>query len=542
MLVFNSINEDKTNYMKITFRNIILVLPLVIILASSCNKGDLLSNPNVAAENSTIPASLILNHLTANLMREEEPVISNVYRWNQDIVSNYAYYFGTNTYSWSTTSDTYDMIRYCNKLEEQAQAQYRNTTNVYFALSKFFRAYAFIWLTQRVGDIPMTEAGVAGNFTPKYDKQHDVYKNSLALLDTANLLMQGLVNANNSGTKVDATGDIFGLTYLQWQKVINTYKLRVLISLSKRADDNADLNVKEQFNDIVTNPTNFPIMTSIADNMVYRYTAVTLYPPNRSGYAPYNNCANVSQTFFNVTAAYSDPRVYVLTIPAAAELAGGKQVSDFTAYVGENNAKSQGQMSNFSADGKYSSLSYNRYMSSSSGANAEPYTIIGYVEMCFNIAEAANRGWTSVDPAQWYLNGINASMSVYGMTQGQVVTIGNVDGTKPNQGTATVDINAFLANPNVAYDPANGLTQILTQKYVAFFMNSGYETYYNWRRTGVPTFSQGDVGIGTPNNQIPLRWQYPQSEITYNNANYSAAINDQYGGHDDVNAAMWLIK
>src|SRR5215467_2901125 len=178
--------------MKITFKNIIVGVLLVAIAASSCQKGDLLSNPNVAPENSTVPVSLILNHLTANLMREEEPVISNVYRWNQDIVSNYSYYFGTNTYNWSTTSDTYDMIRYCNKLEEQAQAQYRNTTNVYFALSKFFRAYAFIWLTQRVGDIPMTQAGVPGNFTPAYDKQHDVYKNSLALLDTANTLMANL--------------------------------------------------------------------------------------------------------------------------------------------------------------------------------------------------------------------------------------------------------------------------------------------------------------------------------------------------------------
>src|SRR5215470_5942314 len=158
--------------MKLINRYAVICLAVIIIGISSCQKGDLLSNPNVAAENSTVPVSLILNHLTANLLREEEPIISNVYRWNQNIVSNYAYYFGTNTYSWSTSNDTYDMIRYCNKLEEQAETQYRNTTNVYFALSKFFRAYAFIWLTQRVGDIPMTQAGVPGNLTPSYDSQH----------------------------------------------------------------------------------------------------------------------------------------------------------------------------------------------------------------------------------------------------------------------------------------------------------------------------------------------------------------------------------
>src|SRR5215467_5147843 len=212
--------------MKIIFNKTIIVLMIIAMGIGSCQKGDLLSNPNVAAENSTVPVTLILNHITSNLMREEEPVISNIYRWNQNIVSNYSYYFGTNTYNWSTTNDTYDMIRYCNKLEQQAKTQYGNSTNVYFALSKFFKAYAFIWLSQRVGDIPMTQAGIPGNLTPTYDKQHDVYKNSLALLDTANTLMGEIINSANMSNKVDATGDIFGLTYLQWRQVINTYKLR----------------------------------------------------------------------------------------------------------------------------------------------------------------------------------------------------------------------------------------------------------------------------------------------------------------------------
>lgn len=525
---------------KISFKYIIAGLLLAGIGISSCQKGDLLSNPNVAADGSTVPVSLIVNHLTANLMREEEPVISPVYRYNQNIVSNYSYYFGANAYNWSNTNNTYDMIRYCTKLEEQARKQYNGTNNVYFALSKFFKAYAYIWLSQRVGDIPMSQAGDPSNLTPAYDNQHDVYKNSLALLDTANTLIGSLTSAANINSKVD-NGDIFGLTYLQWRKLINTYKLRVLISLSKRADDNVDLNVKQQFAAIVNNPANYPIMASNDDNLVYKYTAVTLYPPNRAGYAPYNNCENISQTFYNVTAAYKDPRVFVLTIPAAAQIAAGKTPDDFSAYVGENNAKSQGLMSNFSADGKYSNLSFTRYMSSASGANAEPYIIVGYAELCFNIAEAANRGWVSASASDWYLKGINASLAWYGITDGKTVTVSSVDGSK-QYGTVTLDVKSFLADPNVAYDASKGLTQILTQKYVAFFMNSGYEAFYNWRRTGIPAFSQGDVGIGTSNNQIPLRWEYPQDEITYNNVNYTAAITSQYGGNDDVNAKMWLIK
>ena len=68
--------------------NLILIglFATVVVGLSSCQKGDLYANPNVAAESNTIPASLILNHLTSNLMKEEEPVISQVYKWNQNIV------------------------------------------------------------------------------------------------------------------------------------------------------------------------------------------------------------------------------------------------------------------------------------------------------------------------------------------------------------------------------------------------------------------------------------------------------------------------
>jgi len=135
-------------------------------------------------------------------------------------------------------------------------------------------------------------------------------------------------------------------------------------------------------------------------------------------------------------------------------------------------------------------------------------------------------------------------MDLYGITQGKVVTVGNEDNTKPNLGSVTLDVNTFLANPNVAYkgDDVNGLNQILTQKYVAFFMNSGFESFYQWRRTGVPALAQGGVGVGTPSLQIPTRWRYPQDEITYNAANNSAAVASQFGGTDDIFAKMWLIK
>jgi hypothetical protein len=533
--------------MKIKISNIILGLAVLSFGITSCQKGDLLSNPNVAAESSTVPSSLLLNHITSNLMKEEDPIVSNVYKYNQNLVSNYTYYFGSNSYNWSTTSTTYDNIKFCLKMEEQAFTQYKNKTNVYFALSKFFKAYSYIWLTQRVGDIPMSKSNDVNNLTPQYDSQHDVYKQCLAFLDSSNIQFASLISTTNANTKVDASGDIFGLTYSQWQKAVNTFRLRVLISLSKKAEANDDLGIKSQFASIVNNPTQYPIMTSNSDNIVFKFnSAYNQYPPQRYGYAQYNNCINISKTWLNATAPNKDPRVLALLSPGILSIDANKPVGSFSNYVGQEQDSSISSMKyTYTNNTPLASLNYNRYMTPSNigGSLSEPYIIVGYSEMCFNIAEAVNRGWvSSLSAGTWYTKGIQASLDWYGIKQGGTVVVGNNDGTKPNLGTATYDVNTFLNNVAYSVDNATGLTQILTQKYVSFFLNSGFESYYQWRRTGVPAFKEGGVGIGTPSLKIPLRWQYPVDESNYNATNNKAALSTQYGGNDDLYGKMWLIK
>ncbi|MFX9058068.1 hypothetical protein ABTN75_19535, partial [Acinetobacter baumannii] len=75
--------------MKNNFKLSLFSAIISVALLSGCQKGDLLSNPNVVSESSTVPVSLILNQITSNLLQEEEPIVSTVYRYNQNIVSNY---------------------------------------------------------------------------------------------------------------------------------------------------------------------------------------------------------------------------------------------------------------------------------------------------------------------------------------------------------------------------------------------------------------------------------------------------------------------
>jgi hypothetical protein len=532
----------------------VLFLGLVSAGLVGCQKGNLLSNPNEASSNSLVPVSLIFNRLTNEIYQgggvlddvsgsEQEGPWTQIMRWNQFYISLYSYYWGSNTYNWSNTATMYSVLKYVNLMEAQLPSQYGTAANPYAAMAYFFKAYQFIWYTQRVGDIPMTQAGVSGIETPTYNLQHDVYQNCLALLDTANTMMAALVASPTGGPSATITGDIYGLTYLQWQKIINTYKLRVLISLSRRAQDNPDLNIPTQFANIINNPTKYPIMAGISDNLAYHYNAVYNKYPTSPNYTPYDFYESMCDTYLNITTANQDPRTFIAATPAPAQLAAGGTVGEFSSYVGADINLGQSALLVNATNGMYSYANYLRYFADATGATEEPYIIIGYPEMCFNIAEAANLGWISSSLAgTWYKNGIMASMAMYGLADGTVIPIGDNKGNP--LGSVTASVSNFVNNPNIVYAGNNptGLNQILTQKYVAFWQNSGWEAYYNWRRTGVPTMGQGGAGIGTANNAIPIRWEYPEDEQVENTTNWQAAVSSQFGGTDAITSTMWLTK
>lgn len=544
-----------------TFIRSAIVLAAGAVLVVSCQKGNLTANNNVAGRDAVgISPSLFLNHVTFSMYKGGgvmESVTGNVSEepwgaishFDQYYLSNYSYYQGINSYNWSNTATQYDgMLKYTVLMEKQAAAAnpLAAYSNVYYGLGKLFRAYAFIWLAQRVGDIPMSQAGSDSVLQPRYDSQKEVYRNSLTLLDSANTIIGNLIAKNGSGaTVVDASGDIFGLTYLGWQKVINTYRLRVLISLSKRADDNADLNIKQQVAAILGNPVKYPVMTGNADNLVFKYTSVNNYPALAS--APYTGNANICKTYLDLMVSKKDPRVFVVATPAPAQLAApnSKSYSDFTAFVGADPNLGLGSLLNNSNSGQYSFASWNYYAKGNSvGALVEPFVLIGYPELCFNIAEAYNRGWAGGTPddanaAIWYGRGIDASLGTYKLTQGQTYSVADKAGNA--YGPVTIDITTFKAN--VAYaGGAAGLQQILEQKFIAFFQNSGWEAFYNQRRTGFPAFGQGGAGIGTASGKLPRRWQYPVGEQNENSVNWKAAVQSQFGGNDDVMQDTWLTK
>jgi hypothetical protein len=156
---------------------------------------------------------------------------------------------------------------------------------------------------------------------------------------------------------------------------------------------------------------------------------------------------------------------------------------------------------------------------------ATPTPLITYSEVLFLAAEAAARGWIAGDPAALYTEAIRANMNQW-------------DAQSPANAPTDAEIEAYLAQPRIAYDAATGLQQIQLQKWISLFMN-GSEAWANWRRTGMPNLTAGpDLAV----SRIPIRLPYPSLEQSLNAANLNEALSRQGGGRDLVTPVWWQMN
>lgn len=521
--------------------SITCALVTLAVVLTSCEKNydELYQNPNKPTTSTpALNLSGVLKDMLVNPSGMEE-------RWAQYYLINYDYY-GNNRYDFGTATMNYTTLSNVVKMEEEAQKLGYPERNPYTALGKFFRAYFFTNMSLKVGDVPMTDAlkGVA-DMSPAYDTQKKVFTQSLAWLEEANTDLTELIKTGDE----TLTGDYYlGNNMKTWQKVVNTFRLRLLIHLSLKADD-AGLNVKQQFADILANPAKYPVMTSAADNLQFTYVFPTdLYPNNPGNFGFDALRYNTSATYIKLLTDRKDPRVFITAEPAGAQIKNGVSPTSFDAFIGANPGEDLGAMYTKTNLGGYSLLNRKHYYDTFTG---EPAIIIGYPEMLFNIAEGINRGWAAggaLGGAEaYYKAGIQASMDFYKIPASgdmQVYFLDFKDASLGNYVTYTVpvDFATYYAQPLVKYaaDATTGLNQILIQKYLAMFRQSGLESYYTYRRTGQPAFG---TGPGTGNSgRIALRFKYPTVESAANSANYNDALSRQYAGNDDINARMWLLQ
>ena len=346
----------------------------------------------------------------------------------------------------------------------------------YVACAKILQAYTYQILTDNFGDIPFSEAlkGDAGNTSPKYDTQKNVYDGIVRLID------EGLALIDASATNGPSSDDlIFNGDMSMWRKFGNTLKLRVYLRMAYVDPAKAQAGVAS-----LASASFF----AAGEDARIRYTS------NPGGTNPLYSVFSEIRNTQNIVASYTcldsmyfnnDDRITVFYDTIAGPDYNGHTQGDYTDI---STPISQISFPHPNTGGN----------ASKSASASAPVKLMSDYESIFLQAEAAARGWLGGSAQTLYYDGITASYQAYGLT------------------TAAT----YIAKPNVAF-PSSGTTEqkveaIITQKYYSMCGNQCNEAWVEYRRTGYPSFliesASSIIGAG----RMPNRMFYPSTELTRN--------------------------
>ena len=359
--------------------------------------------------------------------------------------------------------------------------------NNQIAVARILKAFFFWHMTDRWGPIPYTQS-LQGreNFKPAYDTQEAIYTDLFKeLKEAAAQITPGTIKGD---FLLDGDMDA-------WKTFANSMRLVMALRLSEVKPDQAKTEFVSAYND--------GVISSNAENIVYAFL------PDENNDNPWEDRFqtrldfNISKPMADLLLATDDPRLPVFADPAVLT----------QKYVGMPYGLEQGAAGAI-PNGQVSFLGTDLRQQNSPGY------VMTYAQMQFSLAEGAMRGWITGSAKTFYEEGIKASFQQYGV----------YDEAK---------YKAFIAKPTIAYDPAKGLEQIITQKWVSLY-TYGYEAWAEFRRTGFPRLTPPANPISV-SKIIPLRQGYPTTERDLNGENYNAALT-MLGGKDDLDMPVWWDK
>jgi hypothetical protein len=264
-------------------------------------------------------------------------------------------------------------------------------------------------------------------------------------------------------------------------------RLRLAIRISGVNNTLAKSTIEE----VLGNPTKYPIMGNNDDNAMFWWPGASPYEEPWYVDSKTRDDHAVSDVLVNALKDLSDPRLPVYAIPA----------KDDGTYKGFTiGAKAQPALTSISRIGT-------KFRKDPAGFS--PF--MRYAEVMFHVAEAAKKGYTTGTTAEAaYNKAVTASL-----LENEV---------------AAADITAYLAGKG-KFD--NTLDQIYLQEWIALF-KQGMEGWSLYRRTGVPKTHYVAPGSAyTGHNSPPFRYPYPANEMTYNKDNASpfvAEVVDNFWG------------
>jgi len=388
-----------------------------------------------------------------------------------------------------------------------------------YNMTRIWKAYSFMVLTDTYGDIPYAQAGksyLEGVIAPVYDTQESIYTDILTELETASAAL------NAARPKV-ANDVLYDGDVVKWKRLGYSLLLRAAMRLSKVNPTKAG--------EYVAKAVAGGVMQSNDDNAVIRHTANFSNPVGSQLNGGQSAFFYLADDFVSFLSRTNDPRLASIAVRYVGATSGAQQVESranrspgvqIGAPLGYDNTTIGAAVtaSKLASLWDYSQLDRTRM-----AALLAPSFLVTYAQTQLLLAEAVVRKWTTGDAATLYANGIRAHMR-------QLALYGASTAIAEPAITAYVQANPLAAGKE--------LEQINTQYWVASFL-IGPETWANFRRSGFPVLTPNPYpGSDLKTEPFIRRLTYTDAELNVNKTNVEQAIARQ--GPNLLDTRIWWDK
>jgi hypothetical protein len=432
----------------------------------------------------TFPVGYFGN-LYAEYWSEDQYTEESRYQYRQIAVVNDMfnnYYLALNTLQ--------QIIRQNRRNPDQASVYGPNAAQI--AVAQVLKAWTFQTLADIYGSVPYSDAlKGASDPSPKYDSQKDIYASLIDTLESASKALEGQTTAITGGD-VFYDGDA-----KKWRKFANSLIMRLAIREADAAPNDAKAAFQFAYK--------AGAMSSTKDDALFPFK------PN----PPYDNQIydnyiiqgrddwGMAGTLIKFMNKNNDPRTGAYAAPAIN--------SSPTKYHGFPYGLNPANAGTWRTSKPWSRPSKRVRQATA------PAIFMTYSETLFNEAEAAQRGWISGNPADFYKKAIQASMDYWDVSSS--------------------DAQTYIGNH--PYQSNNWRQNIGRQKWVALYMQ-GVQGWSVYRRL--------DFGLLIPpvdgcifcfDTKTPVRLPYPQQENQLNGAHVDSALTAQGFSKDDQGQRLW---
>ncbi len=398
----------------------------------------------------------------------------------------------------------------------------------YKCIGRIMKAYVAHQLTDTYGDIPYFEAGKGYTdqiFTPRYDRQQDIYNDMFKELEEAALAF------DNNKMKLTTSDIIYNGDLGKWKRLAYSLMLRLGLRIMK-ADA---VKGKAMIDKAIAGG----LLQNNADNFMVKYL------PNSSSGGTTNPTSNgqphifirypdnyrLTSPFISRLKGTKDPRLPVFAMLPASRTSYGAGSKDTAVQQGWPPFGDRSETPPYPSIPSADRLKYSTANNATFGRYDAPYIHLSYAQTQFQLAECVVRGIISSGNAKtYYENGVRAAMD-------QLKNYGS-EGVIP---TGKVD-DYLVLNPYNPATPEAALEQINTQYWIETFFN-WYETFANMRRSGYPKLYENLLPpTAHPANQgatLPRRLTYFAAEVA-SNPNIQEVFKRQ--GPDVTSTRVWWDK